>query len=145
MINDFLSDNDIVNKVSNELSEKNENVYVSILSLKEEINNFAQKNNELQNKLFDIENVNLESKNTQILFKENPEMEKVKILCTQLKDKIDRISDVFSKENEIYKNKVMSDFEEVKNISKEFNKFISINEIENLKMIQNFNNSNEKK
>ena len=114
MVNDFLSDNDIVNKVSNELSSKNENLYASILSLKDEINNFAQKNNELQNKLFDIENVNSESKNTQILFKENPEMEKVKSLCTQLKDKVDRISGVFSKENEIYKNMVMSDFEEVK-------------------------------
>ncbi len=112
---------DIVNKVSVELSAKHENVYASILSLKDEIKVLDKKNNELQNQLFDIEVSNLENKNTQILFKENLDMDKVKSLCTKLKDKVDRIAGVFSKENDLYKYMIMSDFEDVKNISKEFN------------------------
>lgn len=112
---------DIVNKVSKELSAKHENVYASILSLKDEIKTLDKKNNELQNQLFDIEVANLENKNTQILFKENLDMEKVKNLCTKLKDKVDRIAGVFSKEDDLYKYMIMSDFEDVKNISKEFN------------------------
>lgn len=116
---------DIVNRVSVELSAKHENVYSSILSLKNEIKDLDKKNNELQNQLFDIEVSNLENKNTQILFKENLDMEKVKILCTKLKDKVDRIAGVFSKEDDLYKYMIMSDFEDVKNISKEFNEVCS--------------------
>lgn len=116
---------DIVNKVSVELSSKHENVYSSILSLKDEIKSLDKKNNELQNQLFDIEISNLENKNTQILFKDNMDMDKVKSLCTKLKDKVDRIAGVFSKENDLYKYMIMSDFEDVKNISKEFNEVCS--------------------
>lgn len=116
---------DIVNRVSVELSAKHENVYSSILSLKDEIKDLDKKNTELQNQLFDIEVANLENKNTQILFKENLDMEKVKSLCTKLKDKVDRIAGVFSKEDDLYKYMIMSDFEDVKNISKEFNEVCS--------------------
>lgn len=136
MSNDLYNENDIVNKVSNELSKKHENVYASIISLKDEIKDFDKKNNELQNKLFDIEISNLESKNTQILFKENLDMEKVKYLCTKLKDKVDRIAGVFSKEDDLYKYMIMSDFEDVKNISKEFNEVCSGKGIGNKIMAQ---------
>lgn len=116
---------DIVNKVSVELSAKHENVYSSILALKNEIKDLDKKNNELQNELFDIEVANLDTKNTQILFKDNLDMDKVKSLCTKLKDKVDRIAGVFSKEDDLYKYMIMSDFDDVKNISKEFNEVCS--------------------
>ena len=116
---------DIVNKISVELSAKHENVYSSILTLKDEIKNLDKKNNELQNKLFDIEISNLENKHTQIIFKENLDMDKIKSLCLKLKNKVDRIAGVFSKEDDLYKYMIMSDFDDVKKISKEFNEICS--------------------
>lgn len=112
-------------KLSVLLSSKHEEIYNSVIELKEEIKNLKIRNNKLQNEIFESEITKIETKPINILFKEDLSSNDIKNLCQLLKEKSTKIAAVFSKENDIYKYMIMSENFNSNEISKTFNTMLN--------------------
>lgn len=115
-----------MNKLSVLLSSKHEDIYNTVVDLKEEIKNMKIKNNNLQTKLFEKEVEELENKDVNIMFKEKLSSNDIQNLCRLLKEKSFKFAVVFSKENNnSYKYVLMSENYDVRQISKSLNEIFS--------------------
>ena len=112
-------------KLSVLLSSKHEEIYDSVLELKEEIKNLKIKNSKLQNDMFKNEIKKIESNEINIIFKENLNSNDIKNLCQLLKEKSTKIAAVFSKDDETYKYVVMSENFNATVISKKLNETLN--------------------
>lgn len=133
MEEDYIN-NEIVKKVTDELSAQNENLYYTILNLKNKINSLDKKNAELRIKLLDLEELNLDNLNNKALFKENMNSLEIKSLCSELKTKMTDMEKSFSKETKVYKKNIIPDLNDVKKVYGKFLDGSSTNVVGDIKL-----------
>lgn len=112
-------------KLSVLLSSKHEEIYNSVIELKEEIKKIKIKNSKLQNEMFKSEINKIEQNEINIIFKEDLSSNDIKNLCQLLKEKSKKIAAVFSKDNGTYKYMIMSEDFNATEISKKFNETLN--------------------
>lgn len=110
-----------MSKLSVLLSSKHDEIYNSVLELKEEIQELKIKNSKLRNQIFEKEVEEIKIQDINIIFKENLESNEIKCLCQLVKEKSTKIAAIFSKENSTYKYMIMSENFNANEISKVFN------------------------
>ncbi len=110
----------IVDDLGALLSLKPDEVYDGVVSLKQEIDELKKEKNKLKGEILENKVKNLNATENIILFEDNLENDDIKILCTKLKEKANKISAVFSNNNGIYKFMIMSDTIDLKELSNRF-------------------------
>lgn len=110
----------IVDDLGTLLSLKPDEVYEGVVSLKQEIDELKKERNKLKGEILENKVKNLNATENIILFEDNLENDDIKILCTKLKEKANKISAVFSNNNGIYKFMMMSDIIDLKELSNRF-------------------------
>lgn len=121
-LQNYTEEYEVVDKIGSLLSLKHDEIYDGVILLKQEIDNLKKEKNRLKNEIFENRVESLEVQDNIILFEENLESDDIKVLCTKVKEKANKISAVFSENNEIYRFMMMSDNIDLKELSNKFRK-----------------------
>lgn len=112
---------DELSKLSVLLSSKHNEIYNSVVALKNEIKELKIKNSKLKNKIFENEAQQIEKQDINIIFKEDLDSNEIKSFCQLINEKSNKIAAVFSKDKQMYKYMIMSENYNTTEISKAFN------------------------
>ncbi len=112
---------DELSKLSVLLSAKHNEIYNSVVALKNEIKELKIKNSKLKNKIFENEAQQIEKQDINIIFKEDLDLNEIKSFCQLINEKSNKIAAVFSKDKQMYKYMIMSENYNTTEISKAFN------------------------
>lgn len=121
-LQNYTEEYEVVDKIGSLLSLKHNEIYDGVISLKQEIENLKKEKNKLKNEIFENQVKCLEEQDNIILFEKDLESDDIKILCTKIKEKANKISAVFSENNGIYRFMMMSDNIDLKELSNKFRK-----------------------